>query len=229
MTLTDIARIAVASETVQAATNSAAQGPTDAPTFNTMRSHNHISGAQLLLQQSGLLFDTDLNIHGEGSYAHPADMGRGQALQQQQQQPEVLGPVADQHMNGFGSPVEDNGAAPPEDDDGNLWCGDDGDGDAWDDPPPPTPAGPMDAVDMPAAPASDAGAMVTDGGHTPRDVPAGEGGCDGDEGDDDDDLGVWEPLDPHAKTAGSKPYKPCRPKVPRCAFRTLLWSVVART
>ena len=185
-----------------------------------MRSHNHISGAQLLLQQSGLLFDTDLNMYGVGAYAHPADMGKGQVLQQSTSQV----PAADQPMDGFGSPVEDHGAAPPEDAGGNLWCGDDGDGDAWGDLPAPTPAGPVDAIDMPADRASDAGAIVADGGHTLGDVPADEGD-DVSEGDEDDDLGVWEPLDPHAKTAGSKPYKSCRPKVPRCAFLVLLCGV----
>ena len=120
---------AVASETAQAATASAAQGPTDAPTFNTMRSHNHISGAQLLLQQSGALFDTNLNMFGVGAYARPSDTNKGQPVQQQQQpgMPEI---VADQPVDGFGSPVgEEDDAAPPPNDLGDLWCGDDGGGD----------------------------------------------------------------------------------------------------
>ena len=206
---------AVASETAQAATASAAQGPTDAPTFNTMRSHNHISGAQLLLQQSGALFDTNLNMFGVGAYARPSDTNKGQPVQQQQQpgMPEI---VADQPVDGFGSPVgEEDDAAPPPNDLGDLWCGDDGGGDdGWGEKPLSPSAGPMDANEMPPAPVEDGVAMGADVQPAPADPAADVDAWDSEE--EDEDLGVWEPLDPHEKTPGGKPFHVHKVKEPKC-------------
>lgn len=212
---------AVASETAQAATASAAQGPTDAPTFNTMRSHNHISGAQLLLQQTGAMFDTNMNMFGVGAYACPSDMNRGQPLQQHQQQMGAAETAADQLVDGFGSPVGEDDSEPPQSD---LWCGDDGGGDdGWGEGPLSPPAGPIDDSDMPPAPAEVAAAKDVDVQPAPADTVADENAWDAEAQEEDEGLGVWEPLDPHEKTAGSKPFKQHIPKIPnRCASHRIL-------
>jgi hypothetical protein len=47
--------------------------------------------------------------------------------------------------------------------------------------------------------------------------PAGGGeGWDVGEEVSEEGLGVWEPLDPHEKTNGSKPFKQHIPKIPKC-------------
>lgn len=181
-----------------------------------MRSHNHISGAQLLLQQSGTLFDTNLNMFGVGAYARPSDLNRRQPLHLQ---PGTAAPAADQPVDGFGSPVGEDDPAPPPDDMGDLWCGDDGGGDyGWGEAPPSPPAGPMDANDMPPAPVEHAAAMDADAQPAAADVAAdGDGWDEEEEEEEDEGLGVWEPLDPHEKTPGGKPFKQQIPKIPKCA------------
>jgi hypothetical protein len=207
---------AVASETAQAATSSAAQGPTDAPTFNTMRSHNHISGAQLLLPQIGTLYDSNLNMIGVGAYAFCADWNIGHPMQQHQQPGTSIAAAPLQPVDGFGSPVgeiaDDQG--PPPEDFGNLWCGDDGGGqDEWGEAPASPNAKSMNDDGMPPAVFEDA--QVTNADLQPSPAGGGEGWDVGEEVSEEG-LGVWEPLDPHEKTTGSKPFKQHIPKVPKC-------------
>jgi hypothetical protein len=187
-----------------------------------MRCHAHVSGMLITLQQSGAMYDTNLDPCSSSLAVDSANPGNAGCP------PHTRGTAELNNDLGFGSPVvHDPGetidsGAPVEQ--AELWCGAD------------------DGADEGAAGwcAEGVGAMgsqpehgETAGGEAPvlsevsyrqgevydlqpagqtHDVAAPEAGA-----PEAGDLGVWEPLNPDEVVNDNKPIRRHVPKIPKCA------------